>query len=180
MDLRRLRTGEWIAAVAGVALLLLMNLNWYSVKVPAGQGVEGVPDPIPASAWDVFSVLDLCMALSAVLAIGLLVLVAMARSASVGISAQSLSVLFAGVVAIMAVIRLVSIPGGYVDDQTPIDVTTSRSVVAYLGTLAAVAIPVGLVVAMRDERLSKPGHPVDATGVPYTPPNIETLPAPRP
>lgn len=179
MDLRRLRKGEWIAAVAGIGLLAVLPLKWYDLEIPPGQGIEGIPDDLSMSAWQVLSVLDVLMAASALLAIGLLIVVASARSPSPGIAGQTLGFLFCAAVGIAMVLRLAVLPGDL--RAVGFQVDSSRLPVAYLGTLLAVTIPVGLLVAMRDERLSRGDQLTDATGVPVdSAPVPEDLPAPRP
>jgi hypothetical protein len=77
----------------------------------------------------------------------------------------------AGLVAtILVLIRVLSLPGG----------AEGREWALWLGLASAVAIIVGSLVAMRDERLSKPGRPTDASGVPAEPqPLPDAIPAPR-
>lgn len=179
MDLRRLRAGEWIAAVAGVVLLAVLPLDWYEVEFTPGQIDVDQPLRYTGSAWNAFTVMDVLLALSAVTAIGLLVLVAVARTPSVGISAQALATLFCGGVAIAAVVRLLVIPGD-VSLPAGAEGTVTRLPAAYVGVAASLVVVVGLVVAMRDERPSRPGRPTDGTGAPVpAPPEPERLPAPH-
>ena len=56
MDLRRLRAGEWIVALSGVALLVSLFLPWYD-----GKGTK-------QSAWNAFAVNDAILAVIAVAA----------------------------------------------------------------------------------------------------------------
>ena len=166
MDLRRLRKGEWISAVAGVVLLASLALPWYSVEFSRGQIDPDQPNHLESSAWDLFSVTDLVLAFSALAAIGIWVLVANARTPSTGIAAEALATIYCGGAAIAAVIRLLALPGvGSLPDGVDAP-TVSWELGAYLGVAAAIAVPVGLVIAMRDERRSTPGRLTDSTGVP--------------
>src|SRR3954462_8558656 len=38
MDLRRLRAGEWLAAISGIALLVSLFLPWYGPRSVTGWG----------------------------------------------------------------------------------------------------------------------------------------------
>lgn len=64
MDLRRLRAGEWIAALGGVALLVALFLPWYDEGAASRTG------------WESFAVLDVIFAVVAVAAVLLLVVTA--------------------------------------------------------------------------------------------------------
>ena len=76
MDLRRLRTGEWITGASGLLLFVALFLPWYEL----GQGiVAGPPDVLDAhaSAWDAFTILDVLLALGALAAIAVVVVTAL-------------------------------------------------------------------------------------------------------
>jgi hypothetical protein len=181
MDLRRLRAGEWIAAVAGVVLLAVMPLNWYDADavIRTPPGFDPPPGGFGVSAWGAFTVVDVLMAASALLAIGLLVLVAVARQPSLGITSQTLGMIATSVVAIVVLLRLIDLPEAAEGGASGIEY--HRTLACYLGTAAAVAIPVGLLVAMRDERPSRGDRLTDGTGAPVdSAPVPERLPAPAP
>ncbi|HYI98063.1 MAG TPA: hypothetical protein VEX36_00065 [Thermoleophilaceae bacterium] len=186
MNLQRLRVGEWIFGVSGVVLLVSLFLPWFGLEgewIDLGPGgpVEGFNDSAGAvttwSAWQVFSVADLLLALLAVLALVVWTIVARATAAGPGIAGEALLVPLAVVAAIVALVQVLSTPNA-VEAAPPIpDPTTEYG--AWLGLLATLGILVGLLVAMRDERLSRAGRLTDATGVPVAaPPYVERLPAP--
>lgn len=161
MDLRRLRAGEWIAAVSGALLVVSLFLPWYT----AGEA--------DVSALEAYSVVDVLLLGVGLLGIALLVVTATQRTAAVGVASDALLTIVAGIVLVVAAIRAANIPG---------DLEASgagRAAFLWIGLSAAAGVFVGAVIAMRDERLSKPGARTDATGVPVErPPEIETLPAP--
>ena len=161
MDLRRLRAGEWIAAVSGAVLVASLFLPWYR----AGE--------VDVSAFEAHAVLDLVMLLLGLLGIGLLLVTAAQRTAAVGVASDALLTLVAAVVVAVAAIRAIDLPGD-------LEATgAERAAFLWIGLAAALGVLAGAVIAMRDERLSRPGEPTDATGVPVdAPPQIETLPAP--
>jgi hypothetical protein len=180
VDLRRLRIGEWLGAAAGSVLVVSLFLPWYelervspSLAAPAPTGTTDV------SAWEAYSVADVLLLISAAIAIALFVVTAVQRTAAVGIASDALAVLVTAPIAVLALIRVLNIPdhldaGGLVLDAT-------RTPFAWLGLLAALAIPAAALIAMRDERLSAPGRPTDSTGMPIeAPPPVEVIPAPPP
>ena len=162
MDLRRLRAGEWITAVAGVVLVVALFLPWYEVP---GRG--------RLSAWEAYSIVDVLLLVLGVLAAGLLVVTAIQRTAAVGIAADAMLTIFAGIVGVIATARVLNMPAAL----EPVD--ADRAAFAWIGLLATYGVLAGAILAMRDERLSREGELTDATGVPVeAAPEIETLPAP--
>ncbi len=161
MDLRRVRAGEWIAAVSGTLLVVSLFLPWYT----AGD--------VDFNAFEAYALVDVLLLLVGVLGIALLVVTAAQRTAAVGVASDALLTLVAGVVVVVAAIRAINLPG---------DLEASgagRTTFLWIGLAAAFGVLVGALISMRDERLSRPGERTDATGVPVgPPPEIETLPAP--
>lgn len=159
MDLRRLRAGEWIAGASGLVLFISLFLPWYDA---AGTDV---------SAFEAFAVFDVVLVALAALGLVLVVVTASQPSAAPGIALDALVTIIAAVVAILLVFRVLNFPGDLEGAE--------RGAFAWAGLVAAWGVFAGALVAMRDERLSKPGRPTDSTGVPVdAPPEIETIPAP--
>ena len=173
MDLRRLRAGEWIAAAAGIALLVTLFLPWYERQLAcigrSSAGLLPCPDPQEVTAWEAFAVTDVVLGLVALAAVALFMVTALQRAAAVAMAYESLLTIAAGVAALLVVMRVLIPPGEGL----------SRTGGLWLGCLATLAVLGGSLVAMRNERLSKSGRPTDPTGVRVeAPPEIETLPAP--
>lgn len=157
MDLRRLRAGEWMAAVAGVILLAALFQPWY-----------GTPD---ATAWEAFSVIDLLLAALAVYAIALLIVTATQQTPTVAIALDALLALAALPALVLVVIRVLWLPDG----------ADSREWGLWQGLIGVVGVNLAAWIAMRDQRLSQPGRPTDLTGRPVdAPKEVELLPAPDP
>ncbi len=188
MDLRRLRVGEWIAGISGVVLLVSLFVPWWSLPGnwayigPAGPA-EGAyfnraDDEVTKwSAWEVLSVADLLLFVVAILAIVTVLVVARASAAGPGVAAQALVAPLAAVAAIVALVQVLGTPSS-LDLPRPLPRATTEPG-AWLGLAATFGVLVGLLVGMRDERLSSAGAPTDATGVPVSaPPPVETLPGP--
>ena len=150
MDLRRLRAGEWLAAVSGVALLLSLFMPWYEA---------GSAGAATASGWESLSAIDIVLALVA--ACGVLVAVVTATHAvpavPIALSALVSLVGLAGV--ILVLLRLLDLP----------DWAGGREWGIWLALASTVGIIAGTIVAMREE--IRPGR---------TRVEIEAIPAPRP
>ena len=167
MDPRRLRAGEWIAALAGAGLLVALFLPWYEGRVVCVRG----PCPQPErTGWEALAVNDVVLALVAAVALSLLIVTATQRVPAVPIALEAL-LTFAGVLAtILVLVRVGWTPEGLSD----------RAIGVWLALACAVGIVAGAMVAMRDERLSPRGKSTDLSGRPVPPPpEIERLPAPR-
>lgn len=148
MDLRRLRVGEWILAISGLALLVSLFLPWSDAD---------------RTGWESLSVLDVLLMILGLAALAIWLITAIAKTTAPGLASQSLLVPFALVMAVVALFQL-----GEFD-----------RVGAYVAIAAVLGVLVGDLMAMRDERLSKPGRPTDQTGVPVSAPlAVEKLPGP--
>jgi hypothetical protein len=159
MDLRRLRTGEWIAGVSGLVLLVTLFLPWYADDAGSRTG------------WQSLGALDVVLFLVALAALAIPVVTAAERTPAIPLALQSLTTL-AGILAVVLVlVRVLNMP----------DWAVEREWGLWLGLAVTVGIVTGAFIAIRDERLTRDGRHTDLTGVPVTQPReIETLPAPRP
>jgi len=156
MDVRRLRAGEWIIALSGAALLVSLLLPWYSHEGEDRSGFEAL------------AANDVILALIAASAVALFLITATQRVPAVPVALESLLALLGFVATILVLVRTAWPP-----DQ--------REWGLWLALAGAVGIAVGGWIAIRDERLSEAGRHTDATGRPGPPPpEVESLPAPRP
>jgi hypothetical protein len=173
MDLRRLRTGEWIAGLSGVALLVSLFLPWYHRGPVACIAVVGVkcPNPRRFTGWEALSVVDVVLAFVALFAIFTWVVTVSQRTPAVPIAADSLLTLFAIVATVVVAIRVADMP----DLGRAVD----RSGGGWVALAAAVGTLLGGSLAMRDQRRSRPGKSTDLTGRP-APPQSEPDPLPPP
>lgn len=165
MDLRRLRAGEWIAVLSGMALLASLFLPWYRTCLPGGRCDEDL------SGWQALAITDVILAAIALAAIGLFVVTATQATSAVPIAYGSLLFLASMVTGVLTMVRVLSLP----------DVASGRAAGIWIGLAAAVGITSGAVLAMRDERLSGSGQLTDSTGkLVSAPPEVEAIPAPPP
>jgi hypothetical protein len=117
------------------------------------------------SGWQAFSAFDVVLALLGAAALVIVWIVATARAAGPGVAAEALLTPFALVIAIVGLFKITDYDGYG----------------AWIGLAATVGVLVGVLVGMRDERLSKPGRLTDQTGRPVERDvEVETLPAPPP
>src|SRR4051812_10454472 len=128
MDLRRVRAWDWLTGLAGLVLLVSLFLPWYG---------GGATD---ASGWEAFTVIDVVLALAALLAIALPLVTAAQRTASVPQSWVAIVMLIGVPAAILAVIRLLNLPG---DGLT-------REAGVWIGAASALALTVVAYRSMGD------------------------------
>jgi hypothetical protein len=157
MDLRRLRAGEWITGLGGVALLGSLFMDWYGAPAQT------------QSAWEAFAVTDLFLAAVALFAISVLPITATQRVPALPLAQDALVAIAGKLALIVILIRIAWAPR----DAAGVEAG------AWIGVVDALVIVAGGWIAMRDERLSGPDRVTDLTGrpTPESPP-VETLPAP--
>jgi hypothetical protein len=177
MDLRRLRAGEWIAGVSGLALLAALFLPWYGGEAgsppPAGWTAYGPLEDGAASltGWQSLGALDVVLAVVALAALAIPVITAIQRVPAVALAYESLTTLVGLLAIVLVLIRVMNMP----------DWATEREWGLWVAVAATLGIVTGGLIAMRDERLSRDGRHTDLTGVPVPAQReVETLPAPRP
>src|SRR4051794_27928688 len=186
MDLRRLRAREWITGISGAVLIVALSLPWYHCSAcPRGTppaGVRLATGDFDFTGWESLSTIDIVIALVGLAALGLLVATATQRTVAVPIAWNALLVLAALVVLVLVVVRLLDVPQKL---DVPLrfrqgyDVSTDPAWGLWLAFAASLGLFAGSLVALRDERLSRPGETTDMTGRPVPPPpEVETLPAP--
>lgn len=159
MDVRRLRAGEWIAALSGVALLVSLFLPWY------GAGADG-----DATGWEALAAVDIALALVAAFGVSLLVVTASQSVPAVPVALSTVVTLVGLIGVVLVLVRLAATPGGL----------DGRELGVWLALVAAIGIVAGAWVAMHDERLSPDGTHTDLTGRPApAPPEIDRIPSPR-
>ena len=158
MELSRLRAGELIAAAGGLALLLVMFLDWYEA---AGVGL---------SAWVVFTITDVVLALAGVTAVMLAVVTAARRSPALPVAGSVITATIGVVATLLVLYRIINQPGPneFIEVKFP----------AFLGFLCVLAIAVGGWLSMRDEEW--PDAPVPTDVRPAPPAEGPREPAPPP
>jgi hypothetical protein len=120
--MQRLRLGEVVAAAGGMALLGLMWAPWY----------EGT------NAWGAFAVIDVVLAVAALLGIAAAVLQATRKSPAWPVFVDVIGTVVAFVAVVLVVIRLLDAPG-------------PRAWGVFAGFVSCLAVLVGVWLALRTE-----------------------------
>jgi hypothetical protein len=127
MDLRRLRAGEWLAAISGIALLVSLFLPWYG------------PDSV--TGWEAMTVIDVLLAFVAASGVLVAVVTATHRVPAVPVAVSALISLLGSAGVILVLIRVLDVPGW----------AGGREWGLWLGLAGAVGIVAGALLAMREE-----------------------------
>jgi hypothetical protein len=158
VDLRRVRTWEWLTGLSGLVLFISLFLPWY------GAGGQ------TATAWQSFTFDDIILTIAALGAVGLVVVTATQRTAAVPQAMAACMVWVALVAVILVVARLINVPA--------VDITLTggsaditRQWGGFVGAAAAISMLVFVWRSMRDKRFPVPmrSHP-----------DVETVPTPAP
>jgi len=179
VDLRRLRAGEVIAGLSGLVLVVALLLPWYTQDV--ATSFAGSLDLDSQNAFEALAIADLVLLVIGLAAVGLAITTAAEKTVAVPIAYASL-LSIAGIVAIVLVVTHLGTtpdPAQNVEPEVRRAVETGPAFGIYLALFAALGVFAGSLLAMRDERLSKPGRPTDPTGRPVASvPEVERVSAP--
>jgi hypothetical protein len=151
VELSRLRQGDVIAGLGGVALLVVMFLHWYAVSL-GGIVTVGL------TAWQAFSVTDLILALTAVSGISLAVLTVSRRSPALPVAAGVITTTLGAIALLLVFYRILNQPG-------PNDVVEVKFG-AFLGFLCVLAVAAGGYRAIQDEEGEDAPMPTDVRPTP--------------
>jgi hypothetical protein len=150
-DRNRLSTGELIAGIAGLVLLIDLWFKWYGVKVSAGGALKNFNIGVSANAWESFGFIDIILFLVALIAIGVAVLRALNNLPDMPYHPATIVTIAGGLALLLIIFRIIDTPvdTGGVDG---IDVT--RKIGIWIGLLSAAAITYGGWRAMQESGAS--------------------------
>jgi hypothetical protein len=172
--MENLNTGEKVAGIAGIALLLVMFIfDWFSVDF--GEGVLEVS--AGGNAWEVFGFIDIILFLTALAGIGLAVLAWTQTDVDLPVAASAVAAGLGILATILVLYRIIDTP---LDDAKDLGADVSRSLGVWLGLIAAGGVAYGGWRAMEEEgtpaaRTTAPPPPVEPT-----PPSDAPPPPPPP
>jgi peptidoglycan/LPS O-acetylase OafA/YrhL len=146
---RWLRPGDAVAGAAGVLVLVSLLLPWYT----GARGRE-------LTGWQALSVIDVLLALAAVLGIALALSVATRRTPAMPIALSVIGTVAGALATLLVLIRIVDAPGDHLD----------LAVGAWLGLVGAIGLGAGAWSSLRDER--NRGVPPVAVELRPAPPRI--------
>ena len=132
--MRRVRAGELVAGAAGVVLLASMFLSWYSIS--------GRDDTL--TAWGAFSVVDVLLALVALLGIALALSEVVGRGPALPVGLAVITTTLGLAATLLVLYRILNQPG-------PNDLISVEPG-AYLGFLATLGVFLGAWLSLSDER----------------------------
>jgi hypothetical protein len=152
MDTGRLRTGELVAGVSGLALLIIMFLPWFGLDFGGGEALEdlGVSVTVPEvsedfNAWESFDFIDLVLFVTAVVAIGLAVATATSQTVNVPVATSAITAGLGILSTVLVIYRIID-PVGEADRRYGI----------FLGLIAAAGVAVGGWMSMQEEEEGTP------------------------
>jgi hypothetical protein len=135
MDTSRLTTGDIVAGVGGVVLLISLFLPWYGVSVD----VAGFSASESGSGWEVLSFIDILLFLISVAAIA--IVVAKAAGALPAEVPAPVVLLGLGALAVLLVIyRIIDIP---TEGDVPDQVDLSRKIGIFIALVGSAAVAYG-------------------------------------
>src|SRR4051794_16451716 len=109
MDFGKLRTGELIAGACGAVLFIVMFFSWYGLH--GGEFLSGSGFDTTASAWQVFTWVDVLMLIAILAAVGAAALAASGRSVALPVAASVVVTILGIVVSLLVLYRIVNQPG---------------------------------------------------------------------
>lgn len=185
MDVNRLSTGEKIAGIAGIALILIMFIfNWYSVEASYG----GFGASAGVDAWESYSFIDIILFITALCGIGLAFLAASDRDLELPLPASTVVTALGALSTLLVLFRIIDKPGFGIPDGAPgLDIGLSIGI--FLGLIAVAALTYGGYRAMQEEgtsfgdaadRFSDGRGDGPGAGPPSPPPSSTTPPPPPP
>ena len=188
MDVDRLSTGEKIAGAAAVLLFIFMFFDWYSVDVSVNGGAFVGTASGGGNAWEAFSLIDLFLLLTVVVAIAAVTIQLTDALIEPPVSMNSVVAILGGVSVLLILYRIVDTPSAGSFPGVSVDV--SPTVGIFLGLTAAAGIAYGGYRAMQEEGASfgeigdrlggGPGGPAGGGGAPPQPPASTPPPPPPP
>jgi hypothetical protein len=171
VELNRLRRGDVVAAFGGVALLIVMFLDWYGAGGRATFQGQDIQISLGFNAWEAFSVTDLILALTAVSAIGLAVVTASRRSPALPVAASVITATLGALATLLVFYRILNQPGPNEFFEVKIG--------AFLGFLSVLAVAVGGYLSLRDEDWEDAPVPTDVRPTPPREGPQEPAPPPQ-
>jgi hypothetical protein len=144
LEFSRLRRGELIAGVSGIVLLAsVLLLPWYGTSATAGT----IGRSISATGWSSLSILRWLILLASLAGIALALAQAAVRAPAVPVTLSVVTSALGVPTAIAVIYRvLINVPGP--------DNLIGQRFGAFLGLVAALALPYGALTSLREEGIA--------------------------
>jgi hypothetical protein len=152
MDLTRLRTGEKITAISGIALILIMFIfDWF--------GLRFGPFEATGNAWDAYSVTNWVLLITGLGAIGVGYLSATRQQLNLPVAGSAIVAALGALSVLLIFISILSPPDfGSSVDLSGTGISHTRKIGVYLGLIAAIVLTYGAYLAMQEEGTSASGR----------------------
>lgn len=148
----RLRVGELVAGVSAVLLLVFMFLPWYGVKVALFHGPGATLVGADVDAWSAFTVLDIYLLLTSLVALALVAFQMTRRAPAIPVSLSIITTVLGAVAVLLILIRILDPPGvSGLPALVASRLERTVKVGVFLGLLAALGITVGGWTSLREE-----------------------------
>jgi hypothetical protein len=144
MTARKVRGGDVLAGIGGLALLVLMFVPWYHFLPGPYEGSRFVADNDTAqSAWEAFSVLLVPLVLTALLGMTLFATTLFERTSAFPVAAQVFCAAIGSLTVVFVFLRVIDPPGP--------NFAASVQWAAWAGLVSTLAIAAGAWRSMRTE-----------------------------
>ena len=144
MTITKVRAGDVLAGVGGIALLVVMFFPWYRFLEGVYEGSRTIaPGDTDQSAWEAFTVFVVPLVVLAALGIAMLATTLFQRTQAWPVAAQVFTAFVGVITSLWMIIRLINPPGP--------NFAADRLWGVWAGTLCVLAITAGAWWSMRDE-----------------------------
>lgn len=148
MEFSRVRTGELIAGISGIALFIIMFLPWFGAPDVASEAIESAEQfgievdtgSLNVNAWESFDFIDIVLLLAVIAGIGLAVLAAAQSSVQLPVAASAITAGLGILGTLLVLYRVIEPPS-----------EANRKIGLFLGLIAVAGIALGGWLAMQEE-----------------------------
>ncbi len=155
MDFTRLSQGEKVAGVSGILLILFMFIfDWFGFKFGAAVPVS-LSAEVSGNAWGAYGFTDIVLFITALAAIGLVLLAASESEMGLPVAASAIVAGLGVLSVVLVIISIISPPDfGSGVDLSGTGIEHTRKIGVWLGLIAAAGVAVGGYMAMQEEGTS--------------------------
>ena len=141
LELSRLRSGEWIAGVSAIVLLVMMLLPWY--------GYSRAPGASQISGWDEFIHLRWLILVAIIAGLALAIAQAAFRAPAIPVTLSVIVTVLGALTSLWLIYRvLINVPGS--------DGLLVQKPAAYIALASALSLTGGAFWSMRQEEMPDP------------------------
>ncbi len=151
MDVNQTSTGEKIAGVSGVVLILIMFIfKWFGLKANFG-GLASAE--VTRNAWGSFGFIDIILFVTALAAIALFLIAASDQDLELPVPLSAIVAGLGALCVLLVLFRLID-PPNFSDVSLPSGIDKTRKIGAFLGLINVAVLTYGAYLAMQEEGTS--------------------------